>query len=153
ERVADIDTFQELRRLLDEADQAVADDVRESPRPSGAERQHLKAMRQKAVVAVRATVLDVVVDRVVVAGDRLEGQEVRLRDGAARAAEPLADFEIGKAPVLAHSMRLRIEHAPLPFGHFILRGRTMGVASAPCAMRSWRPPHASRTAALRRCAV
>src|SRR5205807_2099291 len=79
ERVADIDTFQEPRRLFDEGDERVVYLVRELARSRCREAHDLEAVREEGTVPVRAAVLDVVVDRMVVAGQELERGEMRFR--------------------------------------------------------------------------
>ena len=117
-RVAGIDRLQEFRRLLDKGDQRRADDMGKSARSGGGEAQHLKAVRQGARMAALAAVFDIVMDRVVVGRDGLEGREIGLGDGAARNVEPLADRQVLEIPVLrelvpppveifAHSTSLR----------------------------------------------
>ena len=66
------------------------------PAPDRREGEHLKSVRQHPAQPVRAAELDVVVDRVIVAGNHLEGGEMRFRHGAARIAIDLADFRSSK---------------------------------------------------------
>src|SRR6185436_8550633 len=80
-RVARVDPFQEFGRLLEEADQPVADHVREQAGADRARGQHLESVRQQPAMPVRAAELDVVMDRMVIAGDDLKGGEMRLRHG------------------------------------------------------------------------
>ena len=94
ERVADVDRRQEARGLLDEAHQRAFDQERELSGSGGRLDQHLIAVREQVGMAVATAVLAVVVDRVVVAGGRLEGQELRLRHGARGDVEGLAEREV-----------------------------------------------------------
>src|SRR4029079_16997622 len=116
ERVADMDAFEKLRRLFDEADQTIADQVRKRSRARGRETEYLKAMRQHPAQAARLAIFDVVVDRVIIRGEHLESGEMRLRHGAARAAKNLADLQIAKTAPLGDIECLRIElhAAPRP---------------------------------------
>src|SRR5437660_8223928 len=59
ERIARIDALEELARLLDEADQLVADHVRERAGANRREGEHLKAVRQEPAQAVRLAERDV----------------------------------------------------------------------------------------------
>ena len=67
ERVSRVDRLQELRRLLGERDQRVADGKRKIAGPRGGETQDLKAMREQPRVAALAAIFAVVMDRVIVA--------------------------------------------------------------------------------------
>jgi len=55
---------------------------------------HLQAVGEQLRMAALAAILDVVVDRMVVAGDGLEGGEIRLGQGAAGDVESLAHRQI-----------------------------------------------------------
>src|SRR4051812_46003997 len=86
ERVAWVHAFEETTRLLDEADLLVADHVRKRAGADRREGEYLKAMRQQSAQAMRLAERDVVVDRVIVAGQHLEGGKMRFGDRPARAA-------------------------------------------------------------------
>ena len=81
-------------RLLDKGDQRVADLMGEGAGASRGKCQDLKAMGKWAFVAAFVAILDIIMDRMIVGGDRLERGEVRLGDGAARDIKPLANREI-----------------------------------------------------------
>jgi hypothetical protein len=70
--------------------------MREGAGASGGEAQHLKAVRQRAGMAALAAIFDVVMDRVVVGRDGLEGRKISLGDGAARDIEALATTRSSK---------------------------------------------------------
>ena len=71
-------------------------------------------------MALQPAILHVVVDRVVVAGHRLERGEVGLGDSAARQVEHLADPKVRKCPRRHYVVGTRVELtvapliAPLP---------------------------------------
>src|SRR6266480_5877736 len=109
ERVAWIDRLQKFRGLLDESDQRLADHMREGAGASGGEAQHLKAVRQRAGMAALAAIFDVVMDRVVVGRDGLEGRKISLGDGAARDIEALADRKIFEKPAFRKAVPPPVE--------------------------------------------
>src|SRR5262249_53550043 len=79
---------------LGECDQAITDRVRKAAGARRRERQHLQAMRQHVAVTVRAAIFDVVMDRMVVAGEQLKRREMRRRHGAARIAKDFPDPQV-----------------------------------------------------------
>ena len=85
ERVAGVDLGEEFARDAGEGDEDVADVLREQSRSGRRERQHLQAMNDRRGVAVAAGVFDVVMDRMVVGGDRLERRGVGVGKGPAGA--------------------------------------------------------------------
>ena len=64
---------------------------------------------KQSAVAVRPAELDVVMDRVIVAREHLEGGEMRLGHGAARAAIHLADLQVIEAAPFGHVVCFWIE--------------------------------------------
>src|SRR2546423_15710541 len=74
--------------------------MREGAGASGGEAQHLKAVRQRAGMAALAAIFDVVMDRVVVGRDGLEGREISLGDGAARDIEAPPNPKILEKPAV-----------------------------------------------------
>ena len=109
ERVAGVDRLEEARGLLDEAEERVLDQEWKLPGAGRGLDQHLVTMRQKIAMPVAAAELAVVVDRMVVAGGRLEGQELRLRHRARRDVEGLADGEVLEVARGAETVAGRIE--------------------------------------------
>src|SRR5882724_12926283 len=109
ERITRIDAFEKFRGLLHEADQLLADLVRKGAGADRRERHHLKAVRQHAAVTLRAAVLDVIVDRMVIARKHLERREMRLGDGAAWRAEGFANFQVVEGALFRYVKRLWIE--------------------------------------------
>ena len=95
---------------------------------------------------------DVVVDRVVVAGEHLERREMRLRHGAARIAVDLADFQIVEAARLGHVERSSDRTPPRrPVLAFIVGGiLACGARRRKCAPRSHAPGHPCIRAAAHR---
>ena len=68
--------------------------MREEAGAGGGEREDVEAVGQQVLVAEGGAVGPVVVDRVVVAGEKLEGGEVRIGQRARGTWETLADFEL-----------------------------------------------------------
>ena len=95
--------------MLDERDQRLADHMREGAGASGGEAQHLKAVRQRAGMAALAAIFDVVMDRVVVGRDGLEGGKISFGDGAARDVEALADRKILEKPAVRKAVPPPVE--------------------------------------------
>jgi hypothetical protein len=85
---------QEGARLLKEADEHLADEVREQSRSGCGECQHLQAVDNRRDMSVRARPLGVVVHRVIVHRDRLEGRGMGVGQGAAGGPEDLADAQV-----------------------------------------------------------
>src|SRR5262245_14064360 len=75
ERVATVDRLQKTRRLLQEADQRIADDMRKDAGARSALDRHLQAVGQQVAMAARPAVLAVVMDRMIVAARELKGGE------------------------------------------------------------------------------
>src|SRR5205814_5256462 len=117
ERVAWIDRLQEFRGLLDERDQRLADHMREGAGASGGEAQHLKAVRQRAGMAALAAIFEVVMDRVVIGRDGLEGRKISLGDSAARDVEALADRKVLEKPAVWKAVAPPVERFAV--GHVI----------------------------------
>jgi len=93
-RVAAIDRLQKARRLLEETDQRIADDVREDTRAGGTLHCHLQAVGQQVAMAACLAIFAVVVNRMVVTARELEGREQRLGLGARIDVKPLPDPQI-----------------------------------------------------------
>src|SRR4051812_18626646 len=91
--------------------------MREGAGASGGEAQHLKAVRQRAGMAALAAIFDVVMDRVGVGRDGLEGRKISLGDGAARDIEALADPKFYKNPPSRKALPPRVE--TFAVGHVI----------------------------------
>src|SRR6185312_6868892 len=138
ERVAGIDRLQEFRRLLDKGDQRVADHMREIAGPGGGKAQHLEAVSEQPVMTLRPAILDVVMDRVVVARDSLKRGEIGLGDGTARNVEGLADGQIVEIAALREPVRAVVE----ALGH---RSPTIPSAAS-AAIRFSASPSPARTA-------
>ena len=60
-------------------------------------------------MAALAAILDIVMDRVVIGGDRLKCSEIRFGDGAARDVEALADREVLEIPALGKAVLPPVE--------------------------------------------
>src|SRR6478752_6558633 len=83
---------------LKEADEHLADEMREQGSSRCGERQHLEAMYNRRDMSVLARPDGVVVHRVIVHRDRLEGRGMGVRQGAAGGPEHLADTQVVKRP-------------------------------------------------------
>src|SRR5437868_7934913 len=122
--------------------------MREGAGASGGEAQHLKAVRQRTGMAALAAIFDVVMDRVVVGRDGLEGRKIGLRDGAARDVEALAERKILEKPAFRKAVPppvkcFALSHLSLSRALFIiayldtpifvdtLSGRQLGRGKAP----------------------
>src|SRR6266446_10422793 len=73
EGVSGMNRLQEFRGLLDKGDQRVADSVGKGAGPRCGEIEDLEAVRQRPLVPAPAAILDIVMDRVIIGRDRLEG--------------------------------------------------------------------------------
>ena len=107
--LADDGRHRQTEKLLDKGDQRVADDMGEGAGAGGRKAQHLKPVCQGAGMAALAAVFDIVVDRVIVGGDRLERREIGLGDGPARDVEVLADREVLEIPALGKAVGAPVE--------------------------------------------
>src|SRR5262245_37002896 len=118
ERVAAIDRLQEARRLLQEADQRIADDMRKDASAGGALNCHLQPVCQQVAMAARTAVLAIVMDRMIVAAGQLEGSEQRLGLGARVDVELLAELQVLEPVCRSEAMLLgferRLAHAAPP---------------------------------------
>jgi hypothetical protein len=95
--------------LLDKGDQGIADGSGEGAGTSRRETQDLEAMGQRTFVTARAAILDIIVDRMIVGGDRLESGEMCFGHCAARDIKSLSDSEILKITGLSKAMPAAIE--------------------------------------------
>lgn len=109
ERVAHIDRFEELGRLLDKANQLVTDHVRKAARAGRTESEYLKAVCKQIAMSMRAAEFDIVVNRMIVSRDHLKSGEVRVRYRAARVAKHLTYLEVVERSPLRHAKLLWIE--------------------------------------------
>ena len=94
ERVSGEDGGEEAGGLLEEGLQRVLDHVGEEAGAGGGLDGDLVAVGEEIGEAVAAAEFAVVVDGVVVAGGGLEGEEDRLRHGAAGEGEAFAELEV-----------------------------------------------------------
>jgi hypothetical protein len=147
QRIADIDRLEEARGLLDEADQRIAQHVREDAAAGGRLDHHLQAMRQHVAMAARLAVDAVVVDGMIVAAGELESREQRLGLGARIDVEALPErevFEIVRRPEavlrrvepLRDPIRLRHAVPRLGCATKIAADATGGTPCAPCKSSS-----------------
>ena len=83
--------------------------MREGPGSRRGEAQHLEAVRERSRMTALAAVFDVVMDRMVIAGHRLERGEVGVGDGAAGDVKTVADAEVIEELALGEAMPARVE--------------------------------------------
>jgi hypothetical protein len=102
-------SVRECAGQLEEADEHLADEVREQGGSRCGESQHLEAVYNRRDMSVRARPLVVVVHRVIVHRDRLEGRGVGVRQGAARGPEDLADAQVFECPGRDDQERVGVE--------------------------------------------
>src|ERR1700730_15926608 len=114
ERVAGMNRPQKFRGLLDKGDQGVANGVGKGAGPRRGEREDLKAVRQWALQAALTAILEIVMDRVIVRGKRLESGEMSLGHRPARDVKPLSDRQILEIAGLAKAVPAAVE----AFGHY-----------------------------------
>jgi hypothetical protein len=86
-RVAGVHALEEAAGLLDETHERVVDLVREQAGAGRGLDQHLEAVREQVRHSARAAEFAVVVNRMVVAARRLEGEEMRVAHGTAGQAK------------------------------------------------------------------
>src|SRR5437899_3564853 len=101
--------LQEFRGLLDEGDQRFADDVGKDAGTRCGERQDLEAVRQRPLVAALTAILDIVMYRVIIGRDRLEGGEMGFGHRPARDIKPLPDRQILEITGLAKAVPATLE--------------------------------------------
>ena len=77
ERVALDYAGEKTRGLFEEGDEGIRDLVRKLPGACGREADDLKPVREQSGIATPAAIFDIVMDRMIVAGDELEGCEIR----------------------------------------------------------------------------
>src|SRR5258708_34908694 len=96
------------------------------------EAQYLEAMRQRPGVAALAAIFDIVMDRMIVGRDRLEGGKIRLGDGPARDVKALADRQILEIPALRKAVLSPVEF----LGHQAFPRQIRAACSAAWAARA-----------------
>ena len=105
---------QEGAGQLKEADEHLADEVREQGGSRCGESQHLEAVYNRRDMSVLARPLGVVVHRVIVHRDRLEGRSMGVRQGAAGGPEDLADAKVLEHPGRDDQERVGVEVGNTP---------------------------------------
>ena len=94
ERVAGVDLGEEFAGGAGEGDEDVADVLREQGRAGCRECQYLQAVNDRRGVALAVGVFDVLVDQMVVGGDRLERRGVGVGQRPAGRPEDVPDLEV-----------------------------------------------------------
>jgi hypothetical protein len=97
ERVSGMYFLEKPAGRLDKRDEHVSDVLRKKRCPGSRERQYLQAMHNRGRVAVTPRILHVVVNRMIVSQNGLEGRGVRLGECAAWSAEDFANSQVFKS--------------------------------------------------------
>jgi len=96
ERVSGMYFLEKLAGCLGKRDEHVSDVLRKERCPGSREREYLQAMHYRGCVSVTPRILDVVVNRMIVSRNRLEGRGVRIGECTAWCAEDFANAQIFK---------------------------------------------------------
>src|SRR5580704_8405075 len=96
ERVSSMYFLEPLAGRLGKRDEHVSDVLRRERGPGSREREYLQAMHHRGGVSVTPRILHVVVNRMIVSRNCLEGRGVRIGECAARRAEDFTNAQIVK---------------------------------------------------------
>jgi hypothetical protein len=96
ERISGMYFLEKLAGCLGKRDEHVSDVLRKERCPWSREREYLQAMHYRGCVAVTPRILDVVVNRMIVSRNGLEGRGVRIGECATWCAEDFADAQVVK---------------------------------------------------------
>src|SRR6202042_3606297 len=96
ERVSGMDLLEKLAGHLGKRDEYVSDVLRKERCPGSREREYLQGMHYRACVSVTPRILHVVVNRMIVGRNGLEGRGVRIGECAAWCAEDFANTQVFK---------------------------------------------------------
>ena len=96
ERVSGMYFLEKLAGRLGKRDEHVSDVLRKERCPGSREREYLQAMHYRGCVAVTPRILGVVVNRMIVSRNGLEGRGVRIGECAAWCAEDFANSQVFK---------------------------------------------------------
>ena len=95
-RVSGMYFLEKLAGRLGKLDEHVADVLRKERCPGSREREYLQAMYYRGCVSMTPRILHVVVNRMIVSRNGLEGRGVRIGECAAWCAEDFADAQVVK---------------------------------------------------------
>src|SRR6476661_6292639 len=96
ERVSGMYFLEKLAGRLGKRDEHVSDVLRKERCPGSREREYLQAMHYRGCVSVTPRILHVVVNRMIVSRNGLEGRGVRIGECAAWCAEDFANAQVFK---------------------------------------------------------
>ena len=96
ERVSGMYFLEKLAGRLSKRDEHVSDVLRKERCPGSREREYLQAMHYRGCVSVTPRILHVVVNRMIVGRNGLEGRGVRIGECAAWCAEDFANAQVFK---------------------------------------------------------
>src|SRR5262245_17809953 len=131
ERISSIDGGKKAGRLFEERNQRI---VQQKRKQAGTRRrldQHLVAVRKQLRMSMASAILTIIVDWMIVAGGRLESQELRLRYGAGGQRKSLTNLEVFEVAAGCQPVLFRVER----FAHDVPDpGRTgPGLGRVTCA--------------------
>src|SRR5258705_13750323 len=95
-RVSGMYFLEKLAGRLSKRDEHVSDVLRKKRCPGSREREYLQAMHYRGCVSMTPRILHVVVNRMIVSRNGLEGRGMRIGECAAWCAEDFADAQIVK---------------------------------------------------------
>src|ERR1700731_360199 len=96
ERVSGMYFLEKLAGRLGECDEHVSDVLRKERCPGSCEREYLQAMHYRGCVSMTPRILHVVVNRMIVSRNGLEGCGMRIGECTAWCAEDFADAQVVK---------------------------------------------------------
>jgi hypothetical protein len=96
ERISGMYFLEKLAGRLGKRDEHVSDVLRKERRPGSREREYPQAMHYRGCVSVTPRILHVVVNRMIVSRNGLEGRGVRIGECAAWCAEDFANAQVLK---------------------------------------------------------
>jgi hypothetical protein len=114
ERVSGMYFLEKFAGRLGKRDEHVSDVLRKERCPGSREREHLQAMHYWSRVPVTPRILHVVVNRMIVSRNGLEGRGVRIGECAARCAEDLANSTCRRRWLTANSVQKRFPRIRRP---------------------------------------
>ena len=97
ERISGMYFLEKLAGRLGKRDEHVSDVLRKERCPGSREREYLQAMHYRGCVSMTPCILYVVVNRMIVSRNGLEGRGMRIGECAAWCAEDFANAQVVKA--------------------------------------------------------
>src|SRR5277367_2888812 len=96
ERVSGMNFLEKLAGRLGKRDEHVSDVLGKERCPGSCEREYLQAMHHRSCVSMTPRILHVVVNRMIVSRNGLEGRGIRIGECAAGCAEDFTDAQVVK---------------------------------------------------------